>query len=77
MTLENVTHLFAGRLLRNELPLIMKKSSKSVSSVELLAVRDLFETEEAEAEDSTKAALEAFLGDVDTNWAAAPAKAES
>jgi len=53
----------------------MKKSSKSVSSVELLAVRDLFETEEAEAEDSTKAALEAFLGDVDTK--AAPAKAES
>jgi hypothetical protein len=59
--------LFAGRLLRNELPLIMKKSSKSVSPVEMLAVRDLFETEaELEAEDSTKAPLE--LGDeVDTN----------
>jgi len=56
----------------------MKKSSKSVSPVEMLAVRDLFETEaEFEAEDSTKAPLE--LGDeVDTNCAAAlPAKAES
>jgi len=45
--------LFAGRLLRNELPLIMKKSSKLVSPAELLV-------------ESTKAPLE--LGDeVDTN----------
>jgi len=46
----------------------MRKSSKSVSPVELLALCDLFETEaEFEAdEDRTKAPLE--LGDeVDTN----------
>ena len=38
-----IAHLFAGRLLRNELPLIMTKSSKSAASVsarELLAVRE-------------------------------------
>ena len=40
-----IAHLFAGRLLRNELPLIMTKSSKSSASVsardrELLAVRE-------------------------------------
>ena len=33
-----IAHLFAGRLLRNELPLIMTKSS--VSARELLAVRE-------------------------------------
>ena len=40
-----IAHLFAGRLLRNELPLIMTKSSKSSASVsardrELLAARE-------------------------------------
>ena len=40
-----IAHLFAGRLLRNELPLIMTKSSKSSASVsardrELLADRE-------------------------------------
>ena len=38
-----IAHLFAGRLLRNELPLIMTKSSKFASSRsarELLAVRE-------------------------------------
>ena len=65
-----IAHLFAGRLLRNELPLIMTKSSKSASSVsarELLAVREdlqldlkvdlRLDLEDLEAEDA--AAVEA------------------
>ena len=76
-----IAHLFAGRLLRNELPLIMTKSS--VSARELLAVREdlqldlkvdlRLDLEDLEAEDAAAveaveaASLDDFLDD--TKWA--------
>ena len=61
------THLFAGRLLRKELPLMMKNSSKMVSEQddELLAVCDLLLDD---LEDTTNE-VEASLDDFDTKWA--------
>ena len=69
-----IAHLFAGRLLRNELPLIMTKSS--VSARELLAVREdllldlkgdlRLDLEDLEAEDAAAieaASLDDFLDD--------------
>ena len=68
-----IAHLFAGRLLRNELPLIMTKSS--VSARELLAVREdllldlkgdlRLDLEDLEAEVEA-ASLDDFLDD--TKW---------
>ena len=63
-----IAHLFAGRLLRNELPLIMTKSS--VSARELLAVREdlLLDLKgDLRLDLDAAASLDDFLDD--TKWA--------